>query len=117
MRGLPNLELLTKSATTGKVEVTYVHASIGNKSLGETMIAFAFEVSLDAPTVVTINTEHDFTGIVDKICLPITKFILCAAVGNLCGSKKLRDWKSLNALLFLSFLTEAVLTKFRYQDS
>ena len=33
-KDFPNLEILTMSATTGKVQLTFGHAVIGNKSLG-----------------------------------------------------------------------------------
>ena len=33
--GLPNLAVLTKSATPGEVQLKFSHASIGYKSLGE----------------------------------------------------------------------------------
>ena len=32
---LPNLEILTKSATHGEIQATYMHASVGNKSFGK----------------------------------------------------------------------------------
>ena len=48
----PNLEVLTKRATPCDIQVTYEHASVGNKSLGKTVTAFALEGSLKAPTVV-----------------------------------------------------------------
>ena len=30
----PNVTLLAKSASSGKIKVTFVHASVGNKSMG-----------------------------------------------------------------------------------
>ena len=38
---LPNLAVLNKSATSGYIQVTYRHTSVGNKSLGKTSTAFA----------------------------------------------------------------------------
>ena len=37
----PNLALLTKSATTGDIQVTFGHASVENNPLREILIAFA----------------------------------------------------------------------------
>ena len=33
-RDFPNLAILTKSATPGKVQLVFVHVDVGNKSLG-----------------------------------------------------------------------------------
>ena len=38
---LPNLAILTKSATPGEIQLTFGHAAVGNKSLGESVVAFA----------------------------------------------------------------------------
>ena len=77
------MELLTKSATTGDIQVTYMHASIGKKSLGETITALSLMVSLKAPTVVLIDIKHTFAGDVKNICLLTTEVLLRAASGNL----------------------------------
>ena len=37
----PNLAILTKSATPGEVQLTFVHASVGGKSFSESIEAFA----------------------------------------------------------------------------
>ena len=37
---LPNLAILTKSATLGKVQLTFGHTAVGNKPLGESVVAF-----------------------------------------------------------------------------
>ena len=38
---LPNPDILTKIATSGEVQLTVVHVSIGNKYLGESITSFA----------------------------------------------------------------------------
>ena len=40
-KDFPNLAILTKSATPGKVQLTFIHAAVGNKSLGESVVAFS----------------------------------------------------------------------------
>ena len=40
----------------------------------------------------------------------MTEVLLCNAAGDLEKSKKIQDWTSRNAVLLLSFLTEAVIT-------
>ena len=52
---LPNLALLTKSATPGEVQVTYAHESIGNKSLGKNVTSFALVELLEALNVVQLK--------------------------------------------------------------
>ena len=37
---LPNLEILTKSATSSKIQLTFFHAAVENKSLGKSVVAF-----------------------------------------------------------------------------
>ena len=53
----PNVAINPKRATPGEIQVTYGHTSIGNKSLGKTVTAFALAGSLEAPTVVSINAD------------------------------------------------------------
>ena len=36
----PNLAILTKSATPGKIQLTFGHVNVGNKSLGESVVVF-----------------------------------------------------------------------------
>ena len=43
----PNLAILNKSATPGEVQLTFTHASVGKKSLGGSVAAFALAGSLD----------------------------------------------------------------------
>ena len=48
----PNPAVLTKSATPGEIHTSYAHASIGNKSLDKTVIAFTMAESLKALTMI-----------------------------------------------------------------
>ena len=68
----PNMEVLTKSTTPGYIQATYVHASVGNKSLGETVTAFSLAGYLEAPTVVSIDAKHAFAVNGNNIRLPTT---------------------------------------------
>ena len=38
---LPNITILTNSAISGKIQLTFRHAAVGKKSLGEYVVAFA----------------------------------------------------------------------------
>ena len=87
----PNHAILTKSASLVHIQVTFGHASIGNKSLGKPGISFDLVGSLESPTVVTIDTNHAFASSAQKIRLPLTEVLLRATVGNLVRSKNLRD--------------------------
>ena len=64
--------VLSKSATHGDIQVMYAHASVGNKSLGEMVTAFARAVPLEAPNVVSIDIEGAFAGDGKMIHLPTT---------------------------------------------
>ena len=86
-----NLAKLTKSATPGKVQLAFAHASVGNKSLWEFVAAFALEGSLDSTFITLIDINIAFDTDSDKICLPITEVLLCAASRDLARSKKQRD--------------------------
>ena len=39
-KDFPNLAILTKSYTPGKIQLTFGHADVGNKSLGESIVSF-----------------------------------------------------------------------------
>ena len=106
---LPNLVVITKSATPGEIHATYVHASVGNNSLGETFIAFALTGSIEAQPVVSINMDCAFAGNGENIRLPTTEFLLRAAAGKPVKSKNLRDWTFSNAVLLPPFLTDIAL--------
>ena len=76
---------------TSDVELMFVHVSIGNNSLWESVTDFALAGSLEAPTAVSINAGIAFTISGDKIRIPVTKVLLRTAVGDLTISKKQRD--------------------------
>ena len=83
----PNLAILTKSATPGEVQLKFVHAIVGNKSLCEYVVVFSLAGDIDSPSVVSTNMEINYVTNSDKIYLPITEVFLCAATGNLARSK------------------------------
>ena len=105
----PNLALVPKSATPGNIQVTFDHASVGDHSLRETVTAFTLAGSLESLTAVYVDAECASASAINNICLSVKEVLLCAAVGNLARSKKLRGWVSLNAILLPPFLTEAVI--------
>ena len=105
----PNLAILTKSSTPGEIQLTFGHAVIGNKSLGEPVVAFALAGDLSSPSVISFNIEIAFATDGEKIHLPITEVLLCAAAGDLVRSKKQHSWTSRNAVLFPPILTEATI--------
>ena len=51
----PNIAILIKSATPVKVRLLFVNTTVGNKSLGESVVEFALAGNLDSPSVVLIN--------------------------------------------------------------
>ena len=104
---LPNLAILTKSATPGEFQLTLGHATVGNKSLGEYVVAFSLAGYLSSPSVVSLKIDIDFAAERDKIRLPIAEVLLRAAAGDLARSKKQWDWTPRNTVLLLSLLTEA----------
>ena len=53
----PNTNILTKIPIPGGVQLTSAHASVGNKSLGESVTEFSLVGSLDFPTLVLINAD------------------------------------------------------------
>ena len=109
-KDFPNMSVITKSATHGKNKLMYLHASVGKNFLAEKVTAFALEGSLEAPTMVLIGVERDFTGDGKKIRLLTAEVLLCTAVGDLAKSKNLQDWASMNSVLLPSFLTGAFVT-------
>ena len=74
------------------------HATVGNKSLGEYIQAFALAGDLGSPSIISFNLEISFAPDGGKIRLPITEVLLRAAAGDLARSKNQRDWQSLNAV-------------------
>ena len=57
---LPNIVVLTKSATPGKVQLTFAHVPVGKKFLWESVAAFALEVLIDSPSVILIDINIAF---------------------------------------------------------
>ena len=84
-----NQAVLTKSATLGDIQITYVHASIGNKYIGKTVASFFLVVSLEASPVVLIDSKRGFSGDAKKIHIPSAEVLLRAGAGNLDKLKKL----------------------------
>ena len=68
---LPNLAVLTRSATPNKVQLTFSHATVGNKSLGESIVAFYLAEVLISPSMVSIKMDIAFASDGDKLRLPI----------------------------------------------
>ena len=56
----PNLGILTKSSTPGKIQLTLGHTAVGNKSLGESVVAFALAGDLGSHSVISFNLEITF---------------------------------------------------------
>ena len=102
--------ILTKSSTPGEVQLTFGDVTVGNKSLGESVQAFALVGGLGSPSIISFNLKMAFAPDREKIRLPIAEVLLCA-VGDLACSKKQRDWPSLNAVLLPPFLTEAAILR------
>ena len=69
----PNLALLTKSSTPGEIQITFGNSTVGNKSLGETLQAFALAGNRASPSVIYFNLEIAFSPEGEKIRLPITE--------------------------------------------
>ena len=51
----PNLTILTKSATPGDIQLTFGHVAVGNKSLGESSVAFSLAGNLRSPSVIYLK--------------------------------------------------------------
>ena len=79
----PNHAILTKSSTPGEIQLTFGHKVVGNKSLGESAVAFSVAGDLSSPSVISFNIEIAFAADGDKIRLPIAEVLLRAAAGNL----------------------------------
>ena len=89
--------------------MTFAHASVGNKYLGEYVAAFSLAGSIDSASVVLIYVNIAFAVDGTKIHLSITEVILRTASGNLARSKNQRDWTLRNAVLLPTFLTRAAI--------
>ena len=96
---LPNMVILTRSTTPREEKMTFMHASVGNKSPGESVTPFTLVGSLEAPALVSINADIAFAYASNNIWLPVTEVLLLAAISNLAGSKKQWDWVALNTVI------------------
>ena len=70
-KDFPNLAILTKSSTPGETHLTFGHAAVGNKSLGESVVAFSLIGDLSSPSVIYFKTKIAFATDNGKICLLI----------------------------------------------
>ena len=106
---LSNVDILTNSTTSGDVQTTFAHLSVGNKTLEECITDFFLVGSFNSPSVFLIDDDItcDIAGY--KIFLPIAELVLRATTSDLKWYKKQRDWVPLNAVLISTFLTEAAL--------
>ena len=53
----PNLGILTKISMPSKFRLTFGHGTVGNKSFGESIQAFALTGNLGSPSVISFNLE------------------------------------------------------------
>ena len=83
-----NIAILTKSYTPDDIQLTFGRAAVGNKSLGESVVAFALRSDLCTPSVLLFNINIAFPSEGDKISLPIAAVLLRAAAGDLAQSNK-----------------------------
>ena len=109
LEDFPNLAILTKSATLDEVQLTFGHTTIGNKSLGESVVAFTLARNLASPSLVSIKMDIAFSAESNNIRIPITEVLLRAPASDLVRSKKQWDWTPHNAILLPPFLTEAAI--------
>ena len=58
----PNFTVLTKSATLGKIQLTFGHLAVGNKSLEESVVAFALAGDISSPSVISLKIEIAFAA-------------------------------------------------------
>ena len=84
----PNIAILTKSATPGEIQLTFVHAAAGNKSFGGSVVFFFLAGNLISPSVISLKIEIALAAECDKIRLPIAEVLIRAAGSNLACSKK-----------------------------
>ena len=108
-KDFPNVAILTKSSPPGEIQLTFSQAAVGNKSLGESIVAFALADDPSSPSIILFNIEIAFATDSNKIRLPIVEVLLRAAARNLARSKKQGDLTSRNAVLLPPFLTEAAI--------
>ena len=51
----PNLAILTNISTPGEIQLTFGHVAVGNKSLGEYVVAFALAGDLSSHSVISLK--------------------------------------------------------------
>ena len=56
----PNLGILTKISTPGEVQLMFGYATVGNKSLDESIQVFALAGNLGSPSIISFNLEIAF---------------------------------------------------------
>ena len=78
-----NLAILTKSSTPGEIQLTFGHAAVGNKSLGDFVVDFALTGDLRSPSAILFNIEIAFSADGEKIRFLIAEILLPAAPNNL----------------------------------
>ena len=69
------LGILTKSSRPGKVQITFGHATVGNKSLRESIQTFALAGNLGSPSVILINLDITFAPKGENIRLLIAEVL------------------------------------------
>ena len=74
-KDFPNLAILAKSSTPGKIQLTFGHAAVGNKSLGESVVAFAIAGDLSSPSVISFKVEIAFAADSDNTRLLIAEVL------------------------------------------
>ena len=105
----PNIVTFTKSSTPVEIQLMFGHTVVGNKSLEESIVAFALAGDLGSPSVISFYLEIAFSTDREKIRLPIAEVLLRAAAGNIVRSNNQRNWKSRNSVLLPPFLTESAI--------
>ena len=79
-KDLPNLVILTRIATPREVQLKFMHMSVGNKYLGESISTFALAGYIEALKVISIDTSIAFAIYGNKIRIPVTEVLLCVIV-------------------------------------
>ena len=102
-----NIEILTNRAMSGKIQVTFGNATIGNKSLRETVTTFNLIERRKSLTVVSIDTKCASAR--DNIRLPTTEVLPHASFSDLIHSKNICNWATLSVILLPTLLTEVVI--------
>ena len=70
-KDFPNITILTKSATPGKVHLRFIHTAVGNKSLLESVVDFTLAGDLRSLSVIYLKIDIAFASDGNDIHLPI----------------------------------------------